>query len=163
MKIKCKFKEIRKDDKNNSELTLIVNNYIDKELIKELKQDEDYAVEIKIARNKRSIQQNSLLWHNIQLIAESLDEDTMKVYCDLLERADALSEFLITATEMEDALRKSFRGVKFYRKQEVNGKECYVYKVYLGSSKMTVKEMNKLIDISLDVMAELDINEDYML
>ena len=58
---------------------------------------------------------------------------------------------------MEDALRKTFRGVRFIRKQEVNGKESNIYKVYLGSSKMNTKEMTELLDITLQVCAELGI------
>lgn len=81
----------------------------------------------------------------------------MDVYCAVLERADALSDFVITATDMEDALRKSFRGVKFIRMQEVNGKDCYIYKVYLGSSKMDVKEMNELLEITKHLCNELGI------
>ena len=81
----------------------------------------------------------------------------MDVYCGILEKADALSDYVITAIEMEDALRKSFRGVKFIRKQEVNGKECYVYKVYIGSSKMDTKEMTELLDITLQICGELGI------
>jgi hypothetical protein len=58
---------------------------------------------------------------------------------------------------MEDALRHSFRGVKFIRMQEVNGKDCYVYKVYIGSSKMDTKEMTELLDITFQLCAELSI------
>jgi hypothetical protein len=79
------------------------------------------------------------------------------VYCACLERADALSDYIITAYDMEDALRKCFRGVMFIRKQEVNGKECNIYKVYIGSSKMNTKEMTELLDITLEICAELGI------
>ena len=82
----------------------------------------------------------------------------MDVYCGVLERADALSDYVITAVDMEDALRKSFRGVKFIRMQEVNNKECFVYKVYLGSSKMNTSEMNELIEITMQECSELGID-----
>ena len=81
----------------------------------------------------------------------------MEVYCALLERADAKSEYIITAYDMEDDLRKCFRGVRFIRKQEVNGKDCNIYKVYIGSSKMDTKEMTELLDITLQLCAELGI------
>ena len=81
----------------------------------------------------------------------------MEVYCEALERADALSDYIITATEMEDALRKTFRGVKLIRKQIVNDKVCNIYKVYLGSSKMTIKEMSELLDITKMMCAEFNI------
>ena len=85
-------------------------------------------------------------------------QDDMDVYCAVLERADALSDYVITATDMGDALRKTFRGVKFIRMQEVNGKECFVWKTYLGSSKMNTKEMNELIEIAMQICGELGID-----
>ena len=131
-----------------------------KEIISELLKldmDKQYQVEVKEPRSKRSLEQNKLLWKLVHSIAKETYQDDMEVYCTALERADALSDYVITATDMEDALRKQFRGVKFIRKQEVNDKECNVYKVYLGSSKMTIKEMNELLEIVFQMCNELGI------
>ena len=117
-----------------------------------------YVCEIKEYRSKRSLEQNKLLWKLIHLIAKQYYQDDMEIYCAVLERADALSDYVITATDMGDALRKTFRGVKFIRMQEVNGKECYVWKVYLGSSKMNTSEMNELIEIAMQICSELGID-----
>ena len=116
-----------------------------------------YICNIEQPKNHRSLQQNRLLWKLIHSIAKSTQHDDNEVYCTLLERADALSDYVITAIEMETALRKSFRGVKFIRMQEVNGKDCYVYKVYIGSSKMNTKEMNELLDMAMQMCGELGI------
>ena len=126
------------------------------ELLK-LDMDKLYVCEIKEPKSKRSLEQNRLLWKMVHSIAKETGQDDMDIYCTALERADALSDYVITATDMEDALRKQFRGVKFIRKQEVNGKECNVYKVYLGSSKMNVKEMTELLEIVLQICGELGI------
>lgn len=131
-----------------------------KEIVPELFKldiDKRYVVEIKEPKSKRSLEQNKLLWQLIHKIAKETYQDDMDVYCTALERADALSDYVITAIDMENALRKSFRGVKFLRMQEVNGKECYVYKVYLGSSKMNVAEMNELLEIVFQICSELKI------
>ena len=117
-----------------------------------------YVCEIKEQKSKRSLEQNKLLWKLIHRIAKETFQDDMNVYCAVLERADALSDYVITATDMGDALRKTFRGVKFIRMQEVNGKECYVWKVYLGSSKMNTSEMNELIEIAMQICSELGID-----
>lgn len=130
------------------------------ELLK-LEMDKLYVCEIKQPKSQRSLQQNKLLWKLVHNIAKATYQDDMDVYCGILEKADALSDYVITAIEMEDALRKSFRGVKFIRKQEVNGKECYVYKVYIGSSKMDTKEMTELLDITLQICGELGVEVDY--
>lgn len=119
-----------------------------------LDMDKHYICEIKTPKNDRTLRQNKLLWKLIHALAKATQHDDMEVYCAALERADALSDYIITATEMEDALRKTFRGVKFIKYQEVNGKECRVYKVYLGSSKMTTKEMNELLEIVIQMCSE---------
>lgn len=116
-----------------------------------------YTVEIKEPKSKRSLEQNRMLWQLIHSIAKKHHQDDMEVYCALLERADAKSEYIITAFDMEDDLRKCFRGVRFIRKQEVNGKECNIYKVYIGSSKMNTKEMTELLDLTLQLCDELGI------
>lgn len=96
-----------------------------------LEQDDKKLYEVKEKKSSRSLKQNKLLWELIDKIAKNQKQDDMEVYCALLERANALSDYIITATEMEDELRKTFRGVKFMRKQVVNNKECNIYKVYL--------------------------------
>ena len=127
------------------------------ELLK-LDMDKLFVAEIKEPKSKRSLEQNKLLWELVHKIAKATCQDDMAIYCTALERADALSDYVITATDMADNLRKSFRGVRFVRMQEVNGKEYYVYKVYLGSSKMTIKEMNELLEIVFQMCAELQIS-----
>lgn len=122
-----------------------------------LEQDNTKFFEVKEKKATRSLQQNKLLWELIHKIAKQQNQEDMEVYCALLERADAKSEYIITATEMEEALRKTFRGVKFIRKQLVNNKECNIYKVYLGSSKMNTKEMTELLDITIQLCSELEI------
>ena len=123
-----------------------------------LDMDKFYVCEIKEPKSKRSLEQNKLLWVLIHRIAKETYQDDMDVYCAILERADALSDYVITATDMGEALRKTFRGVKFVRMQEVNGKDCYIFKVYLGSSKMNTSEMNELIEITMQVCGELGID-----
>lgn len=123
-----------------------------------LEMDKLFVCDIKEPKSKRSLQQNRLLWKLIHSISKETYQDDEDVYCAVLERADALSDYVITATDMEDALRHSFRGVKFIRMQEVNGRDCYVYKVYLGSSKMNTKEMTELLDITMQICAELGID-----
>lgn len=116
-----------------------------------------YKCEIKEPKSKRSLEQNKLLWKMIHEIAKVTNHDDMEVYCSALEKADAKSDYIITAINIEDNLRKTFRGVRFVRMQEVNGKDCYVYKVYLGSSKMNTKEMTELLDVVIKIASELGV------
>ena len=116
-----------------------------------------YQVEIKEYRHKRSLEQNKKMWVLIHEIAKATGDDDMQVYCGVLERADVKSDYIITAINIEENLKKSFRAVKFIRMQEVNGKNCYVYKVYFGSSKLNTKEMSELLEITLNICGELGI------
>lgn len=114
-----------------------------------LKQDDKKLYEVKEKKSSRSLQQNKLLWKLIDKIAKNQKQDDMEIYCALLERANAWSDYIITATEMEDALRKTFRGVKFMRKQIVNNKECNIYKVYLRQFKNEYKGNDRIIRNSI--------------
>lgn len=121
----------------------------------ELDAEKKYLFTIKEPHQKRSLAQNRYLWKLVHLIAKETYQDDYEIYCAMLERANALSDYVITAYDMEDTLRKHFRGVRFIRKQDVNGKECHIYKVYIGSSKMNTKEMTELIDTALQICSEL--------
>lgn len=127
------------------------------ELMK-LDKEEVYLCEIKEPKSKRSIEQNKMLWQLIHSIAKATHQDDMDVYCGCLERADVLSDYLFTENDIEDELRKRFRGVRFMCRQDMNGKECNVYKVYMGSSKMDTKEMSELIDITMQIASECGID-----
>lgn len=116
-----------------------------------------YDVSVKILRSKRSLEQNNLFWKIVHLIAKEVNQDDYDVYCAILERADAKSDYFITEKEMEEELRKRFRAVKFIKYQEVNGVDRPIYKVYLGSSTMNTKEMSELIDTSIAIAGEFRI------
>ena len=131
-----------------------------KDIIPELlKMDMDklFVVDVKEPKSKRSLEQNKLLWRLVHAIAKEQGQDDMEVYCACLERADALSDYIITAYDMEDELMKCFRGVRFISIQEVNGKECNVYEVDSGASKGNTQEMTELLDITFQICAELGI------
>ena len=131
-----------------------------KEIIAEmLKLDMDklYVVEIKEPKSKRSLEQNKMLWQLIHAIAKETHQDDMEVYCTVLERADALSDYIITAELTAEDLRHHFRGVRYIKTRDIDGKDFDVYKVYLGSSKMSTKEMTELLDIALQLCGELNI------
>lgn len=123
----------------------------------ELDMNKIYSCEIKEPKSQRSLQQNKLLWELIHLIAKNQHQDDMEVYCAVLERADAKSDYVLARPETEDSLRRTFRGIKFIRQQQVNNTTFNIYKVYIGSSKMNTKEMTELLDITIQLCSELQI------
>lgn len=131
-----------------------------KELIPKLMEcdmNKIYSCEIKEPRSQRSSQQNKMLWNLIHLIAKKQQQDDMEIYCAILERADAKSDYVLARPETEDSLRRTFRGVKFIRQQQVNNTTFNIYKVYIGSSKMDTKEMTELLNITIQLCSELKI------
>ena len=43
------------------------------------------------------------------------------------------------------------------RVMQINGKDRYIYKVYLGSSKMNTKEITELLDEAIKLASEVGI------
>ena len=74
-----------------------------------LDMDKLFVVEVKEPKSKRSLEQNKMLWQLIHSIAKKQNQDDMEVYCALLERADALSDYIITAT----AKQQDMLGIHF--------------------------------------------------
>ena len=121
-------------------------------------------IEIKEVKSKRTIQQNRYMWlllHEIDVAMNGRATDEMDAYIMCLERANAKFDYIGCLPEAEQALRENFRAIKFIKKIDLNGKEGNMYKVFIGSSKMDVKEMNQLIDTILDVAEQLGIETSY--
>lgn len=129
-----------------------------KELDKIPDNEKEYLMTLELTSNKRTVVQNRYMWKLIHEIAKSSYMNDYEVYLSAIKRADAKSEYLITAFEMTEELRKNFRGVEFIRHQYVNNKKCYVYKCYLGSSSLNKKEMRELIEVLLDIAGEIGLN-----
>ncbi len=150
-----------------SELTILVENYRNQQLIKELEKDKDYRIELNIVKSKRSIEQNSLLWkliHDISIAINGTlanDLDDWDIYLQALERAGAKYEYIACLPEGEKILKEQFRAVKFMNSFEHKGKTFNQYKVYYGSSKFDTSEMTKLIECVMNMAAECGVDTSY--
>jgi len=162
MKIIGKYNSKLLDENNNLILQLSISDFNSKKRIEELDKTKTYNIEIKEVKSKRSLQQNKLLWEIIGDLAAEMSEDKMSIYINLLKEANCNSEWLKTPKkETIEAFKDTFRAVEYIR-SEVNQKGIreYVYKVYLGSSKFSVSEMNHLIDIAISWASEFGLNYD---
>ena len=128
------------------------------QLIFDLEDDKFYTVEVKSHKSQRSLQQNAMLWKNIDLASKAMDMSIWDVYANLLIEANVESNYLYVDRDMEDYLRKSFRAVQFVQMTKLNGKPAWVYRVFEGSSKMDTKQCTELLDRSLDLLTKLGIN-----
>ena len=140
---------------------LVVDIESNKHLLPRLEPGKSYDINITEHKTQRTINQNRLLWENIDRIAKELQQDLLKTYAEILERADCKSAFMVVKSlEVGESLKKSFRAVQFINKVSVKGQEGYQYKVFFGSSTFNTKEMTQLIDITFDILSELGIYEE---
>ena len=152
VKIKQVFRNVKK------QMFLIENLFNDIEI----ENEKEYVAEFKEIKFKRTIRQNRLMWGLIKEIAshENMQQDEMEIYISALEQANVKSTYLLAPEEAEDILRKNFRAVKVVRPEEFKGRKMYVYKCFLGSSKLNTKEMTILLDIIKYWAEELGIQTD---
>lgn len=141
MKLIGRFKDFSQGFTGERSITFTIENRLNLTALNAL-QGKLLSIEVKEQKNSRSLNQNRLLWKMIHDIAHHTGHTDYEIYVALLERADVLSDFVYTKSEMLDALRKSFRAVQFVT--QIN--DQYIYKVYFGSSKMNTAEMNRLIE-----------------
>ena len=128
------------------------------EILLDLDDDKFYTIEVKAIKSQRTIEQNRMLWKNIDLASKAMCMSIWDVYANLLIEANAESHYLYVDRDMEDYLRKSFRAVQFVQIAQVNGKDAWVYRVFTGSSKMNIKQCTELLDRSLDLLTKLGVN-----
>lgn len=152
------------NEDGNVEITLLIENFRNQQLVKELEKEKEYLIEFNILKSKRSIEQNKMLWKLIHDISQCVnseranDDDDWNIYLQALEKAGAKYEYIAVLPKAEKILKQQFRAVKLMNSFEHNGRIFNSYKVYYGSSKMTTKEMTLLIDTVLDMAAECGID-----
>ena len=89
-------KKVTNED-GNTEITFVINNYRDKELVKGLEKDTLYRINCNVVKSKRTIEQNKLMWaliHEIN-VARGTERatDDWDIYIEALERAGAKYEY----------------------------------------------------------------------
>ena len=153
-------KKVTNED-GNTEITFVINNYRDKELVKGLEKDTLYRINCNVVKSKRTIEQNRLMWAVIHEIntARGTERatDDWDIYIEALERAGAKYEYMAVLPEAEGLLKENFRAVQKMNSFEHNERIFNSYKVFYGSSKMDKAEMKLLLETVLDMAAEMDI------
>ena len=134
------------DNKHRSELTLLIPNYRHTQMLNDLSNDKVYEITITERKQKRSIEQNKLLWSLIRLLSLKTKEDDWDLYIKLLESANAQFDYVWAKEETEPTLKKSFRAIKRIKPHRIKDSVGWLYKCYVGSSKFTVEEMNNLLE-----------------
>ena len=130
-------------------------------------QDGKYDVEIREIGSKRSLDQNAMLWGVISEISKKLYGDISEkenIYLQLLAMSGAKYEFIKVEKRVleEKALEKL--GIRNYKVVKENEEEnSVILMVFYGSSTFNTKEMNQLIETTLNYASNcgVDVDENY--
>lgn len=102
-------------------------------------------VEIKIHREKRSLDSNAYFWQLIGELAEKLNLSRSELYLHFLKEYGKVFDYLLVVPEAVDRLTEEFRTVVEIGKGKIGEREAVQLQVFYGSSSYTSAEMSRLI------------------
>ena len=161
MKIVAKYLGHLYDNKHNAELRLRIDNYRHTQYLDELDREKEYQVEIKEVKSKRSLEQNKFLWALLHALEIKTRETAMSWYIKALMDTGAKFDYIWATVKTEDSLKQQFRAIQRIKPHRIKESDGWLYKVFIGSSKFNVEEMNKLLDTVMRYCHnwEIDIEE----
>lgn len=165
MRLKGKISDVVRNSKGDVIVSFVVDNYSTRDITDNLKDSDIYSIEVKKWKDKRTIDQNSLLWALISEIDKTINgvatpDSEMSIYISALLKAGAKYTTMVVEKKAEMMLREKFRAVQFlhnYAKDDNYG----VYRLYYGSSKMDKEEFALLIDAIKGIGYECGVDMKY--
>lgn len=150
MRLKGKINDVVKNSKGDVIVSFAIDNYSIRDIIDKTNENEIYSIEIKKWKDKRTLDQNSLLWALISEIDKTINgvatpDSEMSIYISALLKAGAKYTTMVVEKKAEMMLREKFRAVQFLHNYATDD-NYGVYRLYYGSSKMTKEEFALLID-----------------
>lgn len=125
------------------------------EIIKWLfNQDREKLFDVSPHREKRSLNQNALLWECLGQMASALRADKWDVYLQMLKRYGTYTYICVKPKAVE-AVKKQWREVEEIGKVDINGQESVQLLCYFGSSTMNGHEFSVLLDGVMSEMKEM--------
>lgn len=125
-----------------------INKLIESDKLKEL--------EIKIHREKRSLDANAGLWKMLSMMAEKLQTSKDELYLTMLQRYGVFTH-VIVKPNMVDRIKAEWRTVVELGEVTINGKTGIQLQCYFGSSQLDSKEFSVLLQGVIDEAKELGI------
>lgn len=115
-----------------------------KELIDYLiTQSDETTFELKEKKEKRTLTQNSYYWALCNEVAKAVKVPPESVHKDVIINF-APSELVVVKSEID--VSRIFKYYQKVRETKINNVDFTVYKLYVGSSKMSKKEFSRLLD-----------------
>ena len=119
-----------------------------------LGQDRDKLFDLSPHKEKRSLNQNALLWEMLGQIASALRTDKWDVYLQMLKRYGTYTYICVKPNAVE-AIKKQWREVEEIGRGTLNGQEAVELLCYFGSSTMSGHEFSVLLDGVKSEMQEM--------
>lgn len=117
-------------------------------------QDREKVFDVTPHREKRSLNQNALLWEMLGQLASALRSDKWTVYLQMLKRYGTYTYICVNPKAVE-AVKKQWREVEEIGKVDINGRESVQLLCYFGSSTMNSHEFSVLLDGVKSEMKEM--------
>lgn len=165
MNIKAKYTGSRNEgDSLVIEFTL--ENWVFRRFEEQLKQGEEYVIDIKKPAKNRSLGQNKLLWELLTEIDEKVNgtRNPWQWYVSAIRNTGVKTKVIYMNEDSLDELKQmcldrngNIRAVEALGRIE----DLYAYRIYFGSSKFDTKEMSLLIDTVLDMAQIVGIDKLY--
>lgn len=115
-----------------------------KELIDYLiTQNDETTFELKEKKEKRTLTQNSYYWSLCNEVSKVVKVPPESVHKDIIINF-APSELVVVKSEID--VSRIFKYYQKLRETKINDVDFTVYKLYIGSSKMSKKEFSLILD-----------------
>lgn len=106
-------------------------------------QDENKLFEIKEYTTKRTLTQNGYYWKLVNEVAKAVKVPPESVHKDIITNF-APSELVVVKSEID--VSRIFKYYQKLRETKINDVDFTVYKLYIGSSKMSKNEFSLILD-----------------
>jgi hypothetical protein len=117
-------------------------------------QNENTIFELKEKKQSRTLTQNAYYWALVNQIAIAIGITAEDVHKDLIFNY-SVSELVVVRSEID--VSSLFKYYQFVRDAKINGQDFKIYKLYIGSSKMSKKEFSHLLDGIVQECMQLNI------
>lgn len=108
-------------------------------------QDREKLFDVCPHKEKRSLNQNALLWEMLGQLAKALRSDKWTVYLQMLKRYGSYT-YICVKPEAVEAVKRQWREVEEVGRGKVNGIESVQLLCYFGSSTMNTHDFSILLD-----------------
>ena len=158
MKLKANKIRIQYTEDRQAELVLTTKENIHIEDLKEIiAKGKELSCEVKMYRQKRSLDSNSYLWVLLNEMAAVLKTTKDELYIEVLDRYGIFTHLIVKENVVE-RVKAEWKSVRELGKVTINGKEGIQLQVFFGSSTYDQKEMCNLIDGVVSEAKELGIS-----